>query len=82
MGLIKNLDDRIDEEYHENIYQTILGGNVMNMSFIIMEVKYDAIDTDDSSCRDYYIINFSSYPYTLQADLIIDGQVISSGNCM
>ena len=43
-----------------------------------MEVKYGAIDTDDYSCRGYYIIKFYSYPYTLQADLSIDGQVISS----
>ena len=51
----------------------------MNMSLIVMEVKYGAIDTDDSSCNGYYIIKFSSSPYTLQSDLNIDGKVISSG---
>ena len=50
----------------------------MNMSLIVMEGKYGAIDTDNSSFHDYYIIKFSSSSYTLQADLIIDGQVISS----
>ena len=50
----------------------------MNMYLIITEGKYGAIDTGDSSCRGYYIINFSSYPYTLQADLSIDGKFISS----
>ena len=50
----------------------------MNMSLITMGGKYGAIDTDDSSCHGYYIIKFFSYPYTLQADLIIDGKVISS----
>ena len=44
-----------------------------------MEEKYGAIDTDDSSCHGYYIIKFYSSPYTLQSDLSIDGQVISSG---
>ena len=44
-----------------------------------MEVKYGANDTDDYSCRDYYIIKFSSSPYTLKAYLSIDGKVISSG---
>ena len=44
-----------------------------------MEGKYGAIDNDDYSCHGYYIIKFSSSPYTLQAELIIDGQVISSG---
>ena len=51
----------------------------MNMSLIIMEGKYGAIDTYKYSCHGYYIIKLSSYPYTLQADLSIDGQVISSG---
>ena len=39
--------------------------------------KICAIDTDDYSCHGYYIINFPSYPYTLQADLCIDGRVMS-----
>ena len=42
----------------------ILDGNVMNMSLIIMEGKYGAIDADDPPCHGYYIINFpfSKYP--------------------
>ena len=51
----------------------------MNMYFITTEVKYGAIDDDDFSCHGYYIIKFSSSPYTLQADLSIDFRVISSG---
>ena len=51
----------------------------MNMSLIIMEGNYDAIDADDSTCHnDYFIILFSS-PYTLQENLSICGQSISSG---
>ena len=41
------LDDGTDEEYNKNINKNILDDNVMNMSLIIMEGKYDAIDTDD-----------------------------------
>ena len=54
----------------------------MNMSLIIMEEKYGTIDTDNSSCHGYYITNFSSFPYTLQSDFSIDGQVISSGEIL
>ena len=54
------LDDGTDEEYYKNNNRNILDGNVMNMSFIIIEGKYGAIDTDDSSCHCYYIIKFSS----------------------
>ena len=50
----------------------------MNMSLIIMEGNYCDIYDDDHSCRGYYIIKFSSSPYTLQSYLIIDGRVIYS----
>ena len=59
--------------------QTILDDNVMNMSLIITEGKYGAIDAYDSSCNGYYIIKNISSPYTLQEDLSIDGQVIYFG---
>ena len=48
----------------------------MNTSLIVIEVNYGAIDADYSTCHGCYIIIFSLYPYTLQSDLIIDGQVI------
>ena len=51
----------------------------MNMSVIITEGKYGAIDADDSSFHGYHIIKITSYTYTLQSELSIDGQVISSG---
>ena len=51
-------DDETEEEYYEHMNRTILDGNVMNMSLIIMEGNYGAIDADDSSCHGYYIIKF------------------------
>ena len=44
-----------------------------------MEGNYGFIDADDSSFYGYYIIIISSSPYTLQAYLSVDSQVISSG---
>ena len=52
---------------------------LLNISWIIMEVKYGAIGDDYYTCHGYYIINFSSSQYILQSDLNSDGQVISSG---
>ena len=49
------------------------------MYLIIFEGKYGVIYADDSSFHGYCIIKFSSYPYTLQLYLMIDGQVIYSG---
>ena len=51
----------------------------MKMSLIRIEGNCGAIDADDSTCHGYYIIRFSSYPYTLKAYLNIYGQVIYSG---
>ena len=51
----------------------------MNRSLVIMEGNYGAIYADDYSCNGYYIIKISSYPYTLQAEMSIDGKFISSG---
>ena len=67
------------EEDCEHINRNILDGNVMNMSLIIMEENYGAIYDDDSSCHGYYNIKISSSPYTLQSDLRIYVQIISSG---
>ena len=49
----------------------------MNMSLIIMEVNFDAVDYDDFTCHGYYIIKFSSSKYTLQADMSIGNQFSS-----
>ena len=53
-------DYGIDEEDYEDINQTILDDNVLNMSLIIMEGKYCAIGgticANDPSCHGYYSI--------------------------
>ena len=67
------IDVVIDEEFYENMNRTIPDGNVMNVSLIIIEGKYDAIDAGDFLCHGYYIINFSSSPCTLLFDLSIEG---------
>ena len=54
----------------------------MNMSLIMMKSYDSAIYTDDYIWHGYQIIRFSSSPYTLQADLIIDGQVLNSGEML
>ena len=48
------------------------------MFLIIVEVNYGDIGDDDFTCHVYYIIIFSSFPYTLQSYFNIYGQVISS----
>ena len=76
MNFIDDGTERVDYVF---IDRNILDGNVINMSLMITKGNYGAIYADDSSYDGYYIIIFSLSPYTLQADLNIYGQVISSG---
>ena len=73
------LDDVTENVEYEYINWNIFDGNDMNMYLIIIEVNYSTIYDDYSTWHGYYIIIFSSSPYTLQADFNIEGQVISSG---
>ena len=73
------IGDGTYEEDYKHINLTVIDVNLMNTSLISMEGKYGAIDADNSSCHGYYIIKMSSYPYTLQTNLRIYCQVISSG---
>ena len=55
-GLYIFLNDETDEQDYKNIKRSIFDSNVMDMSLIITEGKYGAIDADDYSCHGYYII--------------------------
>ena len=47
-----------------------------------MEGGICALGADYYLCHGYYIIKFYSYPYNLQADLSVDGQVIYYGEML
>ena len=60
-----------------------IDGQVISSGRMVCELSYffpiNINSSYDSLCHGYYIIEFSSSTYTLQADLSIDGKVISSG---
>ena len=64
----------------KKITKTLIDGKLIIVSLIIVDGNYGYIYANDSTCHGYYIVRFSSYQYTLQVDLSIDGQVISSGS--
>ena len=41
--------------------------------------KYGAINTTDKTTNGFYVIMFTSQSYALQENIIIDGQIITSG---
>ena len=63
---MKLIDNGTYDVEHEHINITILDVNFTNMSLVITEEKFGAIDTDHTSFQDYYIIIFLSSSYTLQ----------------
>ena len=76
MNFIDDGPDNVDYEFK---YRTIIDGNVMNVSLIILKGNYCAVDAGDTSLQSYYIIIFTLDPYTLQEELNIDGQSIYFG---
>ena len=59
------LDDGSGNVEYECINITILDANITNTYFLIIEENYGAIDDYYFTCHCYYIIRFSSLPYTL-----------------
>ena len=44
-------EDVTNEEEYEHINRTIIDGNMVNISVIIMEGNFGAIGADDSTCH-------------------------------
>ena len=76
--IINFLNDGTDNVEYECINLTIVDGNLMYISLIVIQGEYGAIDYDSSTCYGYYIIIFYSPPYNLQVHLNIYGQVPSN----
>ena len=49
--IIMIFEDVTNEEEYEHINRTIIDGNMVNISVIIMEGNFGAIGADDSTCH-------------------------------
>ena len=66
--------DTFDESH-----QVVLDVISDNMASFVESGKYEAINTTDTSTNGFYVIMFTSGTYTLQENISIDGQIITSG---
>ena len=57
---------KIDKE--DEAFRTILRGVETRMSEKILSTVYGAIRTDDESANGYYVLQWTTEPYTLQED--------------
>ena len=60
------------------VHKVVLDGIGDNMSRIVQNGTYGAINTTDPTTIGYYVVNLSSEPYTLEYDNRVDNQVINA----
>jgi hypothetical protein len=63
----------------EEIHHTILTSIASNIAATVAESSYGAVNTEDPQTDGFYIVKFISSPYTLQNDVEVNGDRISSG---
>eukprot|EP00957_Ditylum_brightwellii_P154313 11743287-Ditylum_brightwellii.AAC.1 len=67
-------DDDLDE-----IHRTVLNIVQSNIAKFVQVNKYGAINADKPNNDDFYVVQFTSMPCTLQEDQIDDNGIIKSG---
>ena len=61
------------------IHKVVIEGISKNMASLVQSGIYGAINTDYTTKNGFCVIQFLSEEYTLQNNITIDGQVISTG---
>ena len=69
----------ITSEAFDKIHQVVLDGISENMASLFQSGMYDAINTDETTKKGFYVIKLLSYVYKLQNNATIEGHVISVG---
>ena len=67
-------------EAFDEIHNVVLYGISENMASLVQSGIYGSTNTDDTTTNGLYVFYFLSEAYTLQNNMIIDGQVISSAD--
>ena len=63
----------------DEIHQVILDIISDNMASLVESVKYGAINTTDTTTKEFYVIMFTSEAYKLQYNTTIEGKIITAG---
>ena len=78
-NIIKITPKYISFEEFDEIHKAVLDGISENMASLVQSVMYGAINKDDTTTNEFYVIQFISEAYTIQNNTTIYGQVISAG---
>ena len=60
------------------VHKVVLDGISENMSELVQNGIYGAINTTDLTTMEYYVVKLLSEPYTLEYDNRVDNQVINA----
>ena len=77
MDLLPGEDTDLDEL--NIIHQDILNSLAHNLASTITENSYGSVNTDDPQTEGFYIVMFTSEPYSLQEEINVHGDIINCG---
>ena len=78
-NIIQLINKTTTNEEFDAVHKVVLDGISDNMSALVHNGKYGAINTTDQNTMGYYVVKFVLEPYTLQDDKIVDKQAIKAG---
>ena len=78
-NIIQLSQKSIPSDTFDEIHQVVIDGIIYYMASLVESGKYGAINTTDKTTNGFYVIVFTSQSYALQENIIIDGQIITSG---
>ena len=64
----------------ENLHNDLLEHIGRNMGLCITDCSFGAVNTDDARTEGFYIVRFTSVPYTLQEDEFDGNELLSAGS--
>ena len=68
------------EDDIKNLHNDVLAHIGSNMGSYVSECSFGAVNTNDTRTEGFYIVRFTSFPYTLQDDEYVDNEVLTGGS--
>jgi hypothetical protein len=72
-------EDTGDDDLIE-IQESIIQGIADDMAGMVNENNFGAVNTNDPETKGFYIVKFTSLPYTSQENIVLDNELIKEGS--
>eukprot|EP00957_Ditylum_brightwellii_P013695 1032395-Ditylum_brightwellii.AAC.1 len=74
------MDSSTDEAVMEEIHKVLLDLIDLHITMLIKIGVHGAVNTDEPGADGFYIVQFIGCPHTLQADVVVNDEVIAVGS--